>query len=339
MFKDPRYIFLTFFVLLGVKLSAQIDSVCFNTGEYVLGEAKSMQKGILKVETEYSDSDFAIEWKKVSGIFTESQYLINLSNGDKYFGKLQSNSETTILITTTENDSILVENIDIVYLNAYDDKFLDRVSASISLGFDMAQAKNLRQLSTRSSLGYKADKWNASASFYYLTSQQDLTEDIKRTESDASFNYLLPFKLYGIASLSYLSNTEQSIDNRINAQLGVGRYFVQSNSLDWGLKLGFNRNIERYTNDTEDRESWEGYFGTDLNIFDIGDLDLLLSFMAYPSITEAGRWRSDSRFDIKYELPLDFFIKMGVSFNYDNQPAEGASETDYVFNISFGWEW
>jgi len=339
MFKDPRYIFLTFFILLGVQLSAQIDSVCFNTGEYVLGEAKSMQKGVLKVSTEYSDSDFAIEWKKVSGIFTESQYLINLSNGGKYFGRLQSNSETTILITTTENDSIVVENSDIVYLNAYNDKFLDRFTASISLGFDMAQAENLRQLSTRSSLGYKADKWNASASFYYLTSQQDLTEDIKRTESDVSFGYLLPYKLFGIASLSYLSNTEQNIDTRINAQLGVGRYFVHNNYLDWSFQLGANRNIERYTNDTEDRESWEGYFGTDLNIFDIGDLDLLLSIMAYPGITEAGRWRSDSRFDIKYKLPLDFFIKMGVSFNYDNQPAEGASETDYVFNISFGWEW
>jgi hypothetical protein len=36
---------------------------------------------------------------------------------------------------------------------------------------------------------------------------------------------------------------------------------------------------------------------------------------------------------------LDFFVKMGVSVNYDNRPAGDAPETDYVFNISFGWEW
>ena len=46
---------------------------------------------------------------------------------------------------------------------------------------------------------------------------------------------------------------------------------------------------------------------------------------------------SDS--DFKYELPLDFFIKVGLSLNYDNRPADGASEIDYVFQTGFGWEW
>jgi len=339
MSKRPLYLLLAFFSFVSVQLSAQIDSLTFTTGDYVLGEISSMQKGILTIETDYSDSDFTIEWKKITGIFTESQFLINLSNGDKYFGTLESQSETTIQIVTDADEILVVDNDDIVYLSAYDDKFLDRLNASISVGLDMAKSRNLRQFSTRSSLGYKAEKWNAGASFYKLSSVQDAAEDIKRTESDVSFSYLLPYKFYGIATLSYLSNTEQSIDSRINAQLGVGRYFVQNNDLDWGLKLGANRNIERYTNDTEDRESWEGLLGTDLNIFDLGDLDLLFSIMVYPGITEAGRWRADNKFDIKYEFPMDFFIKMGFSLNYDNQPADGASETDYVFNISVGWDW
>jgi hypothetical protein len=298
-----------------------------------------MQRGILQIETDYSDSDFKIEWDKTIEIYSVSQFLITLSDGEQYFGTLESQGDSIIQIITQLLDTIDVRNKDIVFLNAYDDKFLDRFSASISFGFDMAKARNLKQLTTRSSLGYKADKWNTGASYYNLSSKQDATEDIHRREADVSFSYLLPYRLYGIATVSYLSNTEQSIDTRINAQLGAGRYLVQSNRMDWGLKLGVNRNIEYYSNDTEDRKSWEGYFGTDYNIFDLGDLDLLLSVIAYPSFTEAGRWRSDSKFDIKYEFPLDFFVKMGVSVNYDNRPAGDAPETDYVFNISFGWEW
>ena len=252
---------------------------------------------------------------------------------------MESQPESTIRIITDDQGTIDVLGKDIVPLNAYDDKFLDRFSASISFGFDMAKARNLKQITTRSSLGYKAENWNTGASFYNLTSTQDETEDINRREADVSFSYLLPYKLYGVATVSYLANTEQSIASRVNAQLGAGRYLIQNNRMDWGLKLGVNRNMESYTNDTEDRNSWEGYLGTDYNIFDLGDLDLLFSIMAYPSFTESGRWRSDSKFDIKYEFPLDFFIKSGISFNYDNRPAEGASETDYVFNISFGWEW
>ena len=339
MSKRPLYLFLAFFAMTSLQLSAQIDSLRFTTGDYVLGEVSSMQRGVLVIETDYSDSDFTIEWKKITWIKTESQFLITLANGEKYFGHLESQTDSTVNILTEEGESLLVDQEDIVYLSAYDDKFLDRLSASISVGLDMAKANNLRQFSTRSSLGYKAEKWNTGASLYNLTSAQDDVDDIQRTEADVSFSYLLPYKLYGIATVSYLSNTEQNIDNRVNAQLGAGRFLIQNNDLDWGVKLGANRNIERYSNDTEDRESWEGFLGTDFNVFDLGDLDLLLSLMAYPSITEAGRWRTDSKFDIKYEFPMDIFIKMGFSLNYDNRPAEGASETDYVFNISVGWDW
>lgn len=340
MTKYYRYLFLIFLASAGAHLSAQVDSLQFTTGDYVLGEVKDMQRGILTIETDYSDSDFTIEWDKVTGIFTETEFMINLSNGDTHFGSLESLSKDTVMIITDENDSLVVEQDDIVYLNAYDEKFLDRLSASISIGYDMTKANNFKQFTTRSSIGYKAEKWNTGASVYVLNSTQDNEDNnIERSEADVSFSYLLPYRFYGVATVSYLSNTEQSIDSRINGQLGLGRYFVQSNKMDWGLKLGANRNIERYSNETDDRESWEGYFGTELNIFDLGDLDLLLSIMAYPGITESGRWRSDSKFDVKYELPLDFFIKMGISFNYDNSPAEGASSTDYIFNVSFGWEW
>ena len=326
-------------VFVAIQASAQIDSLRFTTGDYVLGEISSMQRGVLTIETDYSDADFTIEWKKITWIETESQFQIGLSDGEQYFGRLESQTETTVNLIPDEGDPFLVDQEDIVYLRAYDDKFLDRLSASISVGLDMAKANNLRQFSTRSSLGYKAEKWNTGASLYNLSSSQDDVDDIKRTEADLSFSYLLPYKLYGIATVSYLSNTEQNIDARINGQLGAGRFLVQNNDLDWGIKLGANRNIERYSSETDDRESWEGFLGTDVNVFDLGDLDLLLSVMAYPGITESGRWRADTKFDVKYEFPMDFFIKMGFSLNYDNQPAEGASETDYVFNISVGWDW
>jgi hypothetical protein len=85
----------------------------------------------------------------------------------------------------------------------------------------------------------------------------------------------------------------------------------------------------------------EGFFGTELNMFDVGDLNLLTSIYAYPSITESGRWRSDFSFDAKYEMPFDddFYIKLGITVNYDNRPVAGASEVDYIFYTGFGWEW
>jgi len=74
-------------------------------------------------------------------------------------------------------------------------------------------------------------------------------------------------------------------------------------------------------------------------MFDIGDLSLLTNLNAYPSITETGRWRVDYKIDTKYDLPLDFYIKINLTMNYDNRPAEAGRELDYVFTTGFGWEW
>lgn len=326
-------------ILLSHTLFAQIDSVRFKSGEFVIGEIKSMDKGILKIETDYSDSDFQIDWEKVIGIKTTSQFMVTLSNGKKYYGKLQSKSDSTIMLLTLYNSNLPCKNHEIVSLSPFDDKFADRISANISLGYDLAKAKNLRSFTTRSSIGYRAEKWSTDVSFSTLLSKQDSVEDIQRSELELNFRYVLPRRFYIIGTVSGLSNTEQKLDLRRNIQLGVGNFLVRTNYMYWGAKMGFNRNLERYSNEEDERQSWEGYLGTELSLFDMGDLKLYFMFMAYPGLTELGRVRTDSKLDIKYELPLDFFINLGVSFNYDNQPAEGASPIDYVFSTGFGWKW
>jgi hypothetical protein len=70
----------------------------------------------------------------------------------------------------------------------------------------------------------------------------------------------------------------------------------------------------------------------------VGDLDLFSTITIYPGLNIPGRFRTDFRTDIKYDLPFDFYIRLGYTLNYDNKPAEGASENDYVLQTAFGWE-
>jgi hypothetical protein len=113
---------------------------------------------------------------------------------------------------------------------------------------------------------------------------------------------------------------------------------VNTNKLYWGFSAGLNYNEEKYsTIDDIDRKSMEGFAGSELNLFNTGDIDLVTRIIAYPGITEKSRFRADFSFDIKYDLPLDFYIKLGTTYNYDNQPASGSSNDDYVFYTGFGW--
>jgi hypothetical protein len=335
-----RFIFiqiaLIFYSNFGIT---QIDSLVFKNGDAIVGEIKSMDRGIVIVETDYSENDFQIEWEHVKEIYTETQFLITLSNGAKYYGQLTTGDELQIEIRTKGNSNIPCTIERIVFLSPIKDRFIDRLSASIDVGFDMTKSKNLSSLTSRGSVGYRANNWSSDISFSALNSRQDETEDIKRAEAEFNYRHLLPHRWYVITTISGLSNTEQKLDLRMNAQLGLGKFLIRTIRSYWGAKLGFNRNIEQYSSEAEDRNSWEGFFGTELNLYDIGDLNLLINIMAYPSITEKGRWRSDSKFDIKYDLPFDFYIRMGLSLNYDNRPVEGAGKTDYVLQTGFGWEW
>jgi len=88
---------------------------------------------------------------------------------------------------------------------------------------------------------------------------------------------------------------------------------------------------------SSDRESYEAVLGTEVNLYDVGDLNFFTNFTWYPSFTEDGRNRIDYRLDISYDLPYDFYIKTGLTLNYDSRPTAGASETDYVVVTGFGW--
>jgi hypothetical protein len=44
------------------------------------------------------------------------------------------------------------------------------------------------------------------------------------------------------------------------------------------------------------------------------------------------------KLNIKYDLPHDFYIKPGITVNYDNRPAITGRDWDYVFTFSIGWE-
>ena len=169
-------------------------------------------------------------------------------------------------------------------------------------------------------------------------STQDDVDPISRVEAAATFKYLLPHDWYTLTSITFLSNTEQKLDLRTNTKLGMGNYVIHTNRKYWGFNAGFSFNNEQFSTESQANQSIEGFLGTELNFYDVGDLSLSTSATAYPSLTDNDRWRIDYKFDFKYDLPLDFYIKTGFSLNYDNRPVEGASETDYVLQTSFGWE-
>lgn len=326
-------------IALSFKGYAQNDSIVFKNGNYIVGEIKDLNKGVITVETDYSDSDFKIEWDGIKQVFSQSYFLFTLKSGKRINGSFKSDENGNITLTSNEDDEVItVSAEEIVYIKSVKQDFWSKMTAEIDLGYSFTKAQNLNQFNLRAYLGYITDRWMLDGSFNSVISSQDSVETIRRSDGNVGYTYFLPKGWNLLAQYNFLSNTEQQLDLRSTGKLGVGYYLVRTNQTYWGLSIGAAYTNEEYFTDEPSRNSAEAFIGSELNLFDIGDLSLLTNATAYPSLTESGRMRVDFKFDLKYDLPRDFYIKLGTTVNYDSKPAAGAPNEDYVFTSGFGWE-
>lgn len=343
--------------------TAQTDSLILKNKDLIVGEIKSMDKGVLTIETDYSDVDFKISWTGINQIYSSQKFLISTEDGRRLNGTIHSLDSATVKIDTynfealfkrkknksdkTEiNKGIIAIPIgNIVYLNALDDGFWSRLSANIDLGWSVTKANNLRQINVRSGLGYLADRWKLSGSINNISSNQNDVDATKRTDADITYNYFLPKDWFLLYNVTFLSNTEQKIKLRTGNKIGLGKYLVHTNRTYFAFQTGINLNNETYFSDedspipnsNEGRREGEVFLGSELNLYDIGDLNLLTNIIAYPSLSDPGRFRTDFKLDVKYEFLEDFYVKLGTTVNYDNRPVPGATSLDYVFQTTVGW--
>ena len=208
---------------------AQNDSIIFKNGNFIVGEVKNLDRNVLKIETDYSDEDFAIEWNGIKEIYTKTYFLVTLTDGTRLNGTLKSLDNGKISIVTDNGKIIETERDFIVMLNDLDQGFWSQLYASIDLGYDLTKANNFRQFSMRSNIGFIAKRWQLDGNFSSLTSKQKGVEDIIRDDGGITFKYFLPHDWYPTVSLNFLSNTEQQIDLRSTAKLGIGKYIIHTN--------------------------------------------------------------------------------------------------------------
>lgn len=321
----------------------QKDSLILSNSDIIVGQIQEMNRNVLTVSTPYSSSDFKISWKQVKEIYSERLFAVTFSDRTLM---------TTATITTISPGVLNVENAflsrevtvgTIVYLRPVFESFRSKLSASADIGYSITKANNLHQYNGSLKLGYKSDQWAVNGTYRQVTSSQENVEPVRRVEASMEGDYSLENGIFFRAGINFLSNSEQRLLLRTLGNVGGGYYFVRRNTWFWNGHVALAINNENYeeipeTEGSSDRNSLESIVGTTLNLYNIGDLGLTTNLNWYPSFTEAGRHRIDYKMDVSYSLPWNFYVKVGLTLNYDSDPVPGASESDYVVLTGFGWE-
>ena len=312
------------------------DVVVTTSGDRLVGEIKRVEKDILTLSTDYSDSDFKIKWEKIASIESDRQFLLETFDGKRVSGTLQADAQKKAAVVVGDAD---VRLPDVSMVQPFERSFWSRFDSALDFGYSLTKTNSAKQLSLGGNLSYRDERNLDSLFVNVFRSSQANAPDTQRWDLGNDFRHLLGTRWYVNTAQDLLNTEEQGLDLRTTIGAGGGRYLLRSASQYLALGGGLAWTNENYTDAALPSEnSAEAYLGTEFMTEKLKFADVLTRFAYYPSLTISGRQRVNYRFDMDFNLPGDWYLRVGFFDNYDSRPAEGFSENDYGWSNAFGFK-
>jgi len=335
MLKRITIIIFVLFTFISIKAQ---DTLVTTDNTTLIGEIKSMDRGVLVFETDFSDDDFKLTWLKVEKVVSHRKFRIILNNQERYYGSIIYSNDK-LIIQDKERGEITVNTKEIVYIKHVDEgSIFDLLNLSLDVGYSFTNAKNLEQINGSINADYTTNKWSTNIYATTAMSSQTDVESVIRNTAGLGFKAFMKYGFFAGIGGDFYSNTEQHMQLRSNYNITFGKFLLRTNRQYLNTTLGGAFLNENYSDTLPDRNSYEGKLGIEYNMFDMGDLSVFTSLNLFPSFTEKGRMRTEFKLDVKLDLPRDFYIKGSLNYNYDNKPAEGVAFDDYIYTFGVGWE-
>jgi hypothetical protein len=316
------------------------DIVVVFTGDRLTGEIKSLAHGRLALETDYMGT-VEIEWPDVVRVESPQEFMIEDAQGNLLYGRIVSDPESGYLaIAGGDRVTRRVKMPQVVRVAQSEDRLLDRVHGSFSLGFDYTKSSDITVLSGSFNTNYRGPKssWNFGID---LNSTRDPAQGtIDRDAIKYGYRWLKPGGQFWAGLTSLERNEETGIEARLFVGGGYGRYFLQRQNAEVAALVGLGASQEWATGETDNQTSLEGTLGLDWRIFDFASpkTNLTARAILYPSLTESGRYRTDTSVSLRREIVSDFYLDLTLYQSYDTDPPdELAEKSDYGLITSLGY--
>jgi len=314
--------------------SAAKDVVITTSGDRLVGEIKKVEKEVLTFSTDYSDSDFKIKWDKIASIESDRQFLVETFDGRRLAGPLKAAAEKRGAVQVADTP-LQLPNVSAA--QPFERSFWSRFDAGFDFGYSMTQANSAKQLTLGGTLSYHDQENLDTLLVSVFRSSQANAPETKRWDAGNDFRHLLGQDWYVNTGQEFLNSDEQQLKLRTTLGGGGGRYLLRTSSQYLALGAGLAWNNETYTDPAvPSKNSAEAYLGTEFMTERLKFADLLTRLTYYPSLTISGRYRLNYRFDLDFNLPGDWYLRVGLFENFDSKPPEGLSRNDYGWSNAFG---
>ena len=317
------------------------DVVYMKNGDKITCEIQSLSQAQLSVKPDYTNASIQLDWSKVAHIESSQQFVVTDPNGVISTGTLSGDSETKTLKVKGDNETKIIDAVNVVEIDQLGTTFLKRLRGDADLGLSFARSNSQQNLTLQTDLGYQSAEYiftlNTSSQF----SSQQKTNDTNETSVKSSgFKQLRESNWYAGGIANFLSSTEQQIALRstVGAAIARRQIFTNKTHLNFIGGLAYTNQKDASNASSPSRNnSLDGALSVQYNTFRFDSMTFNTSLWTYPSITSAGRVRLTLNQDVYYKFLGDFYVRLSFYDNYDNQPVVGAPTNNIGGTTTLGW--
>ncbi len=338
---------------LGISLAYPVlarertDVIVMKNGDRITGEVKTMIKGVLTVELDYTDGALSINWLKVARIESGHLFLVQLDNGEVYSAKLvtfetPAGRPVKVELAPEDKAPMSVEQTAITRVTQTSESLLSRFSGAARLGASYSRGNSSTQYNLGLELDYLEPNWGSTLDYESNLQSNSGSSTSTRNQTDLAAYHLMRWRQYFYSgAANFLQSDVQGIKRQIDLGIGVGRYLKNTPRVRWTVRAGPAWKKTNYSEDVQITHTSQNvavaFFSTDLHIFTFKRTNLDLTATAAPAFTERGR--VFSKINTTYYLKLFGKIDWDLSFygNWDSRPPEHLSGADYGSTTGLSW--
>jgi putative salt-induced outer membrane protein YdiY len=330
--RKPALLWLALAVLFCTSLNAQADQVVMKNGDVITGTVNRVADGKVWIQPTYAD-EFGVAVGEVAKLDAATTFDVELPEHEKITGQFQlsADGQQQLLVDGTARPLALADVAQAVAPEPYYTRTSHaEVNATINSGNTDSQ-NSLIYADTRIKLG--EHRHYADISF-----RRDETDDVKTKEQDLfnyNYNWLFNEPWFMGASFTYERDPIKDLDHRYTAGLLFGRDIFNDAGRFLSINVGAGWSDEELAgvSDSGGVGLWKLFYTQDLvtgKIAAYHDHNITYQFYGNNNMI----FKSNT--GLRYDIFKDIYLTTSLRYDYETEPAPGASKDDLTFAIGLG---
>jgi hypothetical protein len=316
------------------------DVIIMSNGDRITGEIVQLEYGILQVNTDAMGT-INVEWPSVRTVQSRYDFYIELIGGRYHYGGIDTSQEGTLVILDEGATQERVKMLDVTRLSQVESTFWQRINGTLSVGYNFTKSNDISVSSLNFNATYRSERQESQLTASTLSTKSPESGTSDRDQISYTIRFPRPNRNFWMLLSALERNEELGIEGRIQAGAAIGRHLLQRSYTEVTAMAGLTFNQEWITGEEGGQQSLEGVLGLGWRIFRFNDPETTLtsSVLLYPSITESGRYRSETNITLSRELIDDLTFDLSFYNSSDSDPPdENAAKSDYGIVTSLGYK-